>query len=305
MALFDKLAHPNNLTTRLGLALVSIFLLFISMPGSPLPLLTWIALVPAGLAISNTSARLSAGILYICAVGWYLLTTAMLIPALVKFTQLNSLFALFILFLFSLALASPYAIIGWLIGYKNWLEKPYGIFFISAVFTVIVILFPTVIPANHAHSLYQYPIFLQLLDLGGVSIILFIVVFVNWQFVKAIQQIKNAPKSSFAAIIKAFSTIIVISLYGLWKINSYDYAQTALKNPVKIGMVQPNLEREDKLNRLYYMSAKLVSENPSIDLLVWPEFPASFSYIENQNDKQNVDRLISIIGPLCQDSCRL
>jgi len=294
MKYFQRLVQYNNIKIRVLLALSSVFLLFISMPGGSFPLLTWVSLVPIGLAITNASTKLSGILFYLAAVGWHLLTISMLAPGFMKFTQLNLTFNYVILFIFCLILALPYAIIGGLISYKNWINKPFGIFFISSTYTVILAYFPTILPANHAHSLYQHPIFLQLAEVGGVSAILFIVVFVNWQFVQAIYLFRSSLKSSFYAVLKGLTVLLLVSLYGVWRINYYAEVLQKETTSITVGMIQPNLKRESSLDSLYTMSARLVAKHPSIDLLVWPEFPTLFSYVENKLDKRKVNQLISL-----------
>jgi len=208
---------------------------------------------------------------------------------------MNSFFAFLILLTFCLILAIPYAIIGGLIGYKNWLDKPFGIVFISAAYTVVLVCFPTVIPINHAHCLYQFPIFLQVLDLGGVPAILFVVVFVNWQIVKAIVSFKSSSNTSIYALLRGAALLAIICLYGAFQIDQIERSTKEQGHSLKVGMIQPYLLREDSLDRLYSMSLKLVRDNPEIDLLVWPEFPTAFSYVENAQDKYKINRLIKLI----------
>ena len=183
MQILKHLAYPTHFKYRFFLSLASILLYFLSMPGSPLPLLAWLVIVPIALAINNTSPWRSAFLFYFATTGSILSVIWWLMPAIINFTQLNQYLAFLVLIVFSLILAIPYAVIGWLVAYKQWLNKPYGVLFVSACFVVIVTLFPTPLPGNHAHSLYEYPLFLQVIDFGGVPMVLFVVVYTEQAYV--------------------------------------------------------------------------------------------------------------------------
>jgi len=215
-----------------------------------------------------------------------------LIPAIVKFTQVSYVFAIPILIALCFFIALPYVLIGWLIANKQWLYKPFGIIFISASYAVMTLVFPNPIPGNIAHSLYQYPIFLQLLDVGGVAIVLFLVVFVNWQIVKAIHSFQHNRQQAEFSLLRGVLVLAIVCVYGALKIGLYEGGNDKTIE-LKIGMVQPKLLREDNIERLYSLSERLVAQNPDIDLLVWPEFPTAFSYVGNSWDKQKVDYLIA------------
>ena len=290
MQFIKSLARPDDLKSRLVLVLISITLYSLSMPGSALPLLTWVTFVPIALAISSAPPKSAALIFYLAAIGCNLVVIWWLIPAVVNFTQLNQYLAFLVLIGFTLMLASPYALIGWLVAYKQWFNKPYGMLFISVCFVVVVTLFPTPLPANYAHSLYQHPIFLQLLAIGGVPMVFFIVVFVNLQFVRFILAFKTDRKIALYALVRGLGLLVLVSLYGAWQLAQYEGTDTS--KSLKVGIVQPKLIRGDSLNRLYRMTEELVAENPDIDLLVWPEFPTAFSYVANKQDKKKVDALI-------------
>jgi len=262
------------------------------MPGSPLPLLTWIVIVPIALAINNTSPRRSAFLFYVATTGGILSVIWWLMPAIIDFTQLNQYLAFLVLIVFSLILAIPYAVIGWLVAYKQWLNKPYGVLLFSACFVVVVTLFPTPLPGNHAHSLYEYPLFLQVLGLGGVPMILFVVVYVNLQIAQFIMKLGANRKLAGCELLKGMAMVALVSLYGAWQLEQYEH-QDEQGQSLKIGIIQPKLLREDSLDRLYSMTEELVAQNPSVDLLVWPEFPTAFSYVGNRQDRMKVNKLIA------------
>ena len=122
MQTLKHLAYPTTFKYRLLLSLASILLYSLSMPGSPLPLLAWITIVPIALAINNASPWRSAFLFYLATTGSILSVMWWLMPAIIDFTQLNQYLAFLVLLVFGLILAIPYALIGWLVAYKQWLN---------------------------------------------------------------------------------------------------------------------------------------------------------------------------------------
>jgi len=292
MNLLNSIIYPDTFKAQFFLVFVSIVVYFLSMPGSPLPLLTCIAFVPIALAISEASPRRAAFLFYIAAMGCILIVIWWLIPAVVKFTRLNVYLAFIVLIVFSMILSIPYAIVGWVVSYKKWFDHKFGTLLISACFVVVVTLFPRPLPGNYAHSLYEYPMLIQLLDIGGVPILLFAVLFVNLQLVKAIRLANKDSSRAIRALLIALVTIGLVCLYGVVKIKKNEQLASD-GHQLKVGIVQPKLERESSLDRLYSMSEQLVRVNPNLDLIVWPEFPTAFSYVGNPRDKANVDQMIA------------
>ncbi len=274
--------------------LLSFVLLFLSIPGGPLPFLTWIVFVPVGLALLNTSAGQAARLFYFYSIGVWLCCIWWMMPAVINFTQLNAVLAFLVLFIFCLILAIPHGIIGYLIHYRNWLAKPYGIAVIAMMFVVIECWYPNVLPGNQAHSLYIYPSAIQIVDLGGVPLLLFVTIFVNWQIVKAIHFYRQNTREAKLSVIRVLIVFALVFAYGEYRLFTYhqEANQPGMQNKLKVGFIQPNLMREDNLDRLYTMSEELVRLNSDLDLLIWPEFPTAFSYIENTFDRINVDNLI-------------
>ncbi|MFZ4437070.1 MAG: apolipoprotein N-acyltransferase [Syntrophales bacterium] len=65
------------------------------------------------------------------------------------------------------------------------LESNLGGAFAAASLVVIRTWYPHVFPGSEAHSLFAWPVFIQVLDLGGAPLLLFFVYFVNFQIVRA------------------------------------------------------------------------------------------------------------------------
>jgi len=266
------------------------------MPGSVAPLAVFVSLVPLGLALTNCSARTAAVLFFLCTTLCWFGAVAWLIPALQKFTHLNWMYCVIFLVAFCCILAIPYGIVGWIIGKKQWIDLPHGPFLISATHAVVISFFPTILPGNHAHSLYQETSLIQLLSIGGTPLLLFFVSFVNWQIVLVIRLYFKRDTAWKRSLAVGIATMLCVVSFGVIKLHLATNPEAGSSDSeLKVGFVQPMLYREDTLDELYVSSAKLVLDNKDIDLLVWPEFPSEFSYIENLEDKKQIDRLISFI----------
>jgi len=272
------------------LVLASIILFYLSMPGGPFPWLVWLAFSPVLLAIYGLKPLQAAGLFLFTSSTCILLVMWWLMPAAINFTGLPALPAFFILLLLALIIALPYALLGGLIVYKNWLDRPLGIVWVSAAFVVLISFYPSSLPGNYAHSLYTEPEFLQLLAIGGLPLLLFCVVAVNGAFTYCFLAKRKDKKQWLLFGVGGICVLGLLWLFGTWQINQS--VPQASAEQLKIGFIQPKLIREDSLGRLYRMTEELVADNPDIDLLLWPEFPTEFSYLEDPYDKRNVDRLI-------------
>ena len=282
--------------------LLSLLLMYLSQPGGPAPWLTWVALVPSGLAIHDTPVRRGALLFYLNAIGWWLLSTWWLMPAIMHFSETPVFPATLIFLLLCSVMALPFALLGAVLCAGDWLHKPFGTFMIAAVYTTIVSWGAMMLPGNHAHSLYDLPLMIQVVDIGGVPFLLFIVVSVNWLIVKSIVSIsrRGSTMDSGLPLAGALALIAATALYGAMRLQQLDEL-TAGENKdstvatLKIGFIQPNLTRQDSLEALYSESRHLVQNNPDIELLIWPEFSAPFSYVESRRDKQQLQALLNNI----------
>ena len=277
---------------RVLLVLLSIVLFSFSMPGSAFPWLTWFVFTPAIIAVHRASPKSSAFLLYFAMLGIFLIAIAWLQPAIIRFTELNNVLAIFILILFCMILSIPYALVGWFISYQKYWNKRFGIFIAAASFTVIVSLFPTSLPGNIAHSLYVYPSFIQLVSIGGIPLLFFIVIVVNLLLAKSVIAFEHDKKKAILSLMQPILVITLVYSFGVWKLDYVVPSQTEMRE-LSIGFIQPKLEREDAIEQLYTMSEQLVAENPSMDLLVWPEIPARFSYAASRKDRMEVNKLIA------------
>ena len=146
-----------SLLSRILLILLSTFLFALSMPGSLFPMLTWIAFAPIMMAIKGANPKQSAWLFFGVATACILVVIWWFVSAVINFTNLNSYLALIVLLVFAMIIAIPYAVIGWVVAYKNWSDSGLGLFFTCCCFVCLVMFYPTPLPGTYAQSLYSLP----------------------------------------------------------------------------------------------------------------------------------------------------
>jgi len=80
----------------------------------------------------------------------------------------------------------PYALFEYLSARLRLLESQLGAVLAAAALTVIRLWYPHMFPGSEANSLSPWPVFIQVLDLGGVPLLLFCIYLVNFQLVRTI-----------------------------------------------------------------------------------------------------------------------
>lgn len=283
-----------RLAGRLSLMVLSVFMFYLAMPGNPLPLLTWISVVPIYYAMNGLNGRWAALVLFVIAYACTLVIMSWFIQAIIKFTGLNDLLAALVLLVFAMYIAAPYALIGYLAGKFRLLESHRGGVLMSAAMVVLVMFYPTPLPGNYAHNLYNQAEFIQIVDVGGMPLLLFLVMYVNFLLYFGCRRRLSKQAGAFPSALAGLGILAMVFGYGVWRIADVE-AQTADAEHLRMGIVQPKLTRQDSIKRLYRLSRNLVQEHPEIDLLVWPEFPTAFSFTDNETDRNNVRDLIGDI----------
>lgn len=273
--------------TPLILVALSTILTCLSLPGMPAPWLAWVAMVPLFVA-ADTSSK-SGPVLGTWAFLWWCWSTVWLIPAAINFIDLPMLLAGTLWLLVCLLLALPY----WIAGMLWHRIRHSRSFFLNSLLqamllTVLASSTQWLVPATPAHSLYMYPQLIQIVDIGGIPLLLFGLITVNLTLAKALQR-KQMP----LMISTACSVLLIFAGYGHFRMLQLQPLENT--NSFSIAMIQPNLQREDTLTPLFELTKDIVSENPEIDLVVWPEIPPAFSWQESAKDRKQVTNLLNII----------
>jgi apolipoprotein N-acyltransferase len=228
------------------------------------------------------------------------------------FLQIPSLVAWGLLLLLCAISTIPYAVFGWIYGYAQWLRKPLGALIFSVAFTICVSWFPYLFPGNLAHSQYRYPLLIQVVEGGGVPLLLFLMVWVNTELVVGLHQWQEGKKDLHHCLIAGLILISIVAFGKIRLVQFHQMGEQAGKRDVfKVGVIQPNLAKPprrggkqvkdplqdaQKLNTLLMLSEDLVKRHPDVDLIAWPEVPFEFSWVERVDQRRQVQALIQRLG---------
>jgi len=298
---FRQIRYPLLLT------LISISIIYFNYPEGPFPVLAIFALIPWGFSLKKINAPNGLligfifGFLYFLSQGWSLTIVCNII---LNFGSLKSW--LFIMLLCAVH-AIPYTIFGFIYGIFNKFSLPTGPLRSALLLTILQIWLMGVFPGTPAHMLYSYPIFLQILDIGGPPLLLFAFNLVNWLIIEIIYRIKEhkSPKSIIATCL---CILILIVGYGKIRID-YFHEKAKLAAPeqiINIASIQPNIpvkhwgnsyfvEKEDANNDLSTV-IKLTKEAyktyPNLELIAWPELPLHLP-CDKETKKQEMVRKVT------------
>jgi apolipoprotein N-acyltransferase len=174
--------------------------------------------------------------------------------------------ALFALFLASHSLHFP--LIGVVI---NSLPRRLELLGVAAPFGWLAgeVLFPRIFPWALGHTQLLFPTFAQVADIGGVSLISFVMVWIAAGIEKSLSQKRIEP-----SLVVGLGTFIIILLYGTVRLEQFSNKDVASQSVV---IVQANISTEEKNNvRLVKTNEKRYIEltkpfQGRNSLIVWPE----------------------------------
>lgn len=271
-----------SITLRLVLTGLSVLLVWLAYPGKEgegFSFLAWVCLVPWGFALTGASPRtgLLCGFLY----GFFAFfgITPGVVTGLINI-EITSIHGSWILFGILCAIqALPYALFGTLQGIFGWLGKPWGVPRSAACLTLLLILVPQIFPGSHAHALYNSPLMIQILDLGGVPLLLFIVNLANIYFLGVVAGLVRRQKPFVPAV--AFILLLaVIAVYGKFRLNEYHHEISEAEPSIHVVSIQPNIPLFDfmgdesiRLQPIMQLSQQAMKKFPDGGLFVLPEIP--------------------------------
>lgn len=280
-----------------ALLFASLLLACLADPGMPLPWLVWCALVPLFVVIERCSRSRQLLLFGLWGVGWWGWTVWWLVPAAIDFIGLASWLAGLLGMAIALSLSLPFWLIGLCWGSLQFENRWLTALLRALLFALLNGIVPAVIPTALVSGSYVYPRLIQIVDIGGVPLLLAAVVLCNLLLVESLERWLRAdqPQQRAASIRPLLAALAIPA--ALW---SYGDARLAIldKLPavsIDIGWVQPNLQRVDNIDAVIEQTHELVADHPEIDLVVWPEFPPAFSWSDNAADRERVDTLLQAI----------
>lgn len=295
----------SNSGLRFVLILVAATLFYLSHPGGVLPGFALICLVPLGLAIHHATPVPAMALCYLFGVLCWLGSIPGLAVGLAAYSGLPTSQSWLYVGLLCAYLALPYGVFGYLYGRFQWLQQPEGKVHTAGCLTLLVSWFPSPLPVGPAHSLSTYPLLVQLLDLGGEPLLLFVFILANWMMVHLLLLIQDIRE-----LIKTLGSLFFLSLiviaYGSYRLHQYHNAERSgiQGRIVKVAVVQPNLslpresseQTAESVDTLLQMSARLLADHPDVDLVVWPETPKSLECSRQSISRRRVGMAASESG---------
>ncbi len=296
------------------LSLSASLMFLLAFPGGPLPVLGWVCLVPLGVALTRSRTQREAA--WLCAlfasISW---TGAIwwLAGTLSSAADVNQAASWVVIGLFALYSSGPYVVYGVLQHRFKFFDRRAGRFRAALILTVLVSWYPHLLPGSLAHSQYQSPRMSQLLEIGGVPLLLFIITWVNWEVAHGLM-LNRKKGSRKTSLIGATLIVLLVASYGAFRIsvlNSNEPGPT-----VRVLAVQPNIETDivnrrltgsltparlaeivdEGLSKVLDESRRGLAAHPRVDVVVWPELPLAFSYSEQPRNRRTVKRAVEESG---------
>lgn len=273
-----------------ALVAATLALVFISARIEWLHWLTFIWLLPLAFILPKASVKQATWLSVFTATAVWIISMYWLIEANMYFAESAFIAVAIVFLLFCLWQALPYIVLGVCYSYFNWRQSYLGPLLAAATLSVAWSLQPTPLPWLPQNFLFAYPKFIAVLDLSGISLLLFL----STLFCFSIEYIsrKDLPyKKHYVAL--ALSIPLLMLAYGQVRQLQLDNnkAQASAEQWLNIGYIQPALNYEEPFDRAYQVTEQLIKEKKP-DLIVWPEIASPYSFIDNLNDRRKTLDLV-------------
>jgi len=266
----------KNFIPFLG-ALISGGLCITAFPGSPVPILAWICMVPwlVSARYAKPFHAAVSGLLLACLYAmpctWNGIYTAAktLSDDPVKAGAFTILF--FLPYFIPFAVVGIYSAVSELTGIRRAVIG-------SAIWVAVMYAMPSVFPVTPGLMLHVFPLAIQLADVGGVPLVNFILFLINFLIAEIFYQMLK-HRRPFKELGYLLIVIAIITGYGWIRLTTFQSDDTARK--IKVALIQPNLPRgvnevglirdnNTQVISALEMTRRLLKTN-SLDLAVFPE----------------------------------
>ncbi len=277
---------------RLLLTLVSAALFFLCFPDGPLPLLALVCLVPFAVALKDATARTGLLLGAVLGFSFWLIAAWWLANGFYYYVRLSWPAAWFWTAAACLVSSLPYAVFGFLCGKFRWMTTGRGRLAAAATFAVLLSWYPLAFPGNYVHSLYAVPRLIQVVDLGGVPLLLFLVNLINFLTAGAVldrREQGGIPRN----VVAAAAVLGLMTAYGTWRLDTLHQEMAAAdrESRVTVAAIQPNLSlrrngvpqvfggaaKPNHPETLLTLSEEALQRFPQPQVVVWPELPSGIS----------------------------
>ncbi|CAA0094290.1 Apolipoprotein N-acyltransferase [BD1-7 clade bacterium] len=276
--------------SRYLIALLTPLCVLLATPPNGLYWIVFIWNVPWLIALTDAPLRSRFAITLATGLGLWCLALWWLVPAVMAFSGASVVLALALFVLLCVVQTIPMLLFVWLDairwGYRTDKNAQNSaslghvarrIVLRALYFSVLTTWLPLLIPATPLVALYQHPDLLGWLSIGGLPLMTFVFALMQMSLL----EIWNSRGQHKHQAVSLGMLLLAGVLVGLPAVGAFPRSPDATH--IRIGAVQPDLDRRSNTAMLFDMSDQLLRSNP-VDLLVWPEFPAPFSATDNAED---------------------
>jgi apolipoprotein N-acyltransferase len=248
--------------------------------------IVWIALVPLILATRGVGGARGWTLGWVAGMTLECAGFCWILYAIRRFTGLGAVAGSLIFLIWLLWATLPWALFGFLLGRAR--DAASALWLIPA-WVGIEHFTPRLFHWHLGGALYDSPWFAAGVDVAGTSGLTALVLCVNIAISRAVEW--RCGRSSPPVVISAIALLgLTLTLgYGAWRVPQLERIEAEAPR-LRIGFIQgafdPNAgpkddPRTDELSWYLDETEKLVGEDPSLDLIVWPEgvLPGRFSFI--------------------------
>lgn len=275
--------------TQLILLAATLTLMHLSFPGGPIPLLGWVALAPLGIALHGSTVRQGALISGTFGFFGWLVSSWWLAPAIEVMADTSPVLCFLVIIALAALGSVPYFLFGALASLLSCFGTRPRPVFSAALWSLLVMVTPSVFPGTIAHSQYRYPLLIQVTEIGGVPFLHLLMMISNFSFASAwITRTRSRECAGWFML--PFILILFTVSYGSHAMKEWGQrGQHFVKE--RIGFIQPNIpvtrngsalyvSEEDAQNNLktaLALTRKLTHTSNQLAFVAWPEVPISFS----------------------------
>ncbi|KYF86986.1 apolipoprotein N-acyltransferase [Sorangium cellulosum] len=293
-------ARPLPARLSYGLAALSGLFYFLGFPGMDLWPISFFGLVPLIVALRGQTPGRAALLGWIA--GFVMTMTGFywLLEMLRVFSGFPTILCALFMAILCAYQAGRIALCGWLYGRAEARGWPGAVAFALA-FVTSELVYPLLFPWYYGASVHNAPVMGQVADLGGPYLVGLVLVAANLAIAELVTfRLDRAPRAGGGAgprtgrplrravVAVGVAAPALAAVYGVIRMRAVDAAAAAAE-PIKIGIVQPNLALFDRRNALkIHVDRTRALAKQGAGLVVWSEagVPQAFRESSYKNDVQ-------------------
>jgi apolipoprotein N-acyltransferase len=167
-----------------------------------------------------------------------------------------------------------------------------------AAYCAVELVYPLLFPSYYCNSLYDLPVLMQVVDLGGPILLTALTIAVNGALYEVARGVLFKQRIRWALPAASCAALCFTLVYGWWRIGQVD-TRAAAADRITVGVVQTDMgifqKREDPVegHRRHLEQSVRLEREVSPELLVWPESAVHYAIPEGM---RNVRRWL--LGPV-------